>query len=84
VAFPFGPHIRFQEFCERLRTEFNCTLLKDELFLDGAPVSVLERQSNGNVYRFFAPQAENDPLMPTEIRSICTALKVPPEEFDVR
>ena len=86
MPYPMIPWPTFAEFRDRLVSEFQCEYkeLPDSLALatnDPEPVWYFERAVGDIPRRYAVFIADDEPVPPSVIRSICARLKVDPSAF---
>jgi hypothetical protein len=87
LPFPFSRLPSFIDLKLILINKYECAFKSDLVLVDHVkdsyPVTYFEREVEDSVYTFVVvfPEDEEEIVGPTLLRSICTGLKIPLEEF---
>ncbi len=85
MAYPFAPMPTLEEFISWVTTQHGATVQNRVI---SCPIGTVEvksivRKSNNGTVKFCAlPELKDtDKLVPTQVRSLCKQLGIPPEDF---
>ena len=85
AAYPMMQAPLFADFKQRLINEYDCSYKVNQEVTngDGDPVSIyyFERVIDGQVFTRTVDFADDDRVASWNIRSICTKLRIPPQDF---
>jgi len=81
VPYPLAPGIAFRDFRDILTVKYTCRFAPLPVGYSPRPLTLIERDVGGATLDAITDLADNEQMLPSQIRSICSRLQIDPADF---